>query len=179
MNNASNLSTKKILVVEDNLVNRKVLMKQIQIMGYDVAGVVNGQEAVEYWQNHQVDLMLMDCQMPVMDGYEATDTLRQLDHEKQSLVIVGLTANTLPGDRQKCLNAGMDDYLPKPAFQKDLAMIFDKWLGCDAETVVPVETTAPARDITSIREAMPTAPLRISDNQNPSQYYSSTELLAY
>lgn len=145
MNNASTPSTKKILVVEDNLVNRKVLIKQIQIMGYNVTGAVNGQVAVEYWQNHPVDLMLMDCQMPIMDGYEATETLRRLD-VKKSLVIVGVTANTLPGDRQKCLDAGMDDYLPKPAFQKDLAMIFEKWLGCKAEGTTKVQT--PTRQTT-------------------------------
>lgn len=150
MNNDSTPSTKKILVVEDNLVNRKVLVKQIQIMGYDVIGVVNGQAAVEYWQNHPVDLMLMDCQMPVMDGYEATDILRRLDRAKKSLVIVGLTANTLPGDRQKCLDAGMDDYLPKPAFQKDLAMMFEKWLDCRAARSPQLQTsprnTAPSME---------------------------------
>lgn len=142
MNDTSHPSTKEILVVENNLINRKILIKQLQIMGYNVTGVVNGQAAVEYWQNHSVDLMLMDCQMPIMDGYEATSTLRRLDHEKGSLVIVGLTANTLPGDRQKCLDAGMDDYLPKPAFQKDLAMIFEKWLGCRTARSPQLQTSS-------------------------------------
>lgn len=122
--------------------NRKVLVKQIQIMGYDVVGVVNGQAAVEYWQNNPVDLMLMDCQMPIMDGYEATATLRELDRTEPSLAIIGLTANTLPGDRQKCLNAGMDDYLPKPAFQKDLARIFKQWLGCETEGATKTQTSS-------------------------------------
>jgi CheY-like chemotaxis protein len=141
MNNASTPSMKNILVVEDNFVNRKVIVKQIQIMGYNAVGVVHGQAAVEHWQNHSVDLMFMDCQMPIMDGYEATNILRRLDHEG-NLVIVGLTANTLPGDRQKCLDAGMDDYLPKPAFQKDLAMMFEKWLGCRAERTSTPQTSS-------------------------------------
>lgn len=162
-------SSKKILVVEDNLVNRKVLMKQIQIMGYDVAGVVNGQEAVEYWQNHPVDLMLMDCQMPIMDGYEATNILKRLDRAKKSLAIVGLTANTLPGDRQKCLDAGMDDYLPKPAFQKDLARVFKKWLGCEIKSETKVQT--------SPRQARQS--MKFSDLPNLDQHRPSTGLLAF
>ncbi|MGB2924792.1 MAG: response regulator [Limnothrix sp.] len=120
-------SAPRILVVEDNLVNRKVLIKQIQIMGYRVTGAVNGLEAVEHWRAHPVDLMLMDCQMPVMDGYEATAAVRQAEGDKRAVVIVGLTANAMAGDRQKCIAAGMDDYLAKPAFQEDLARIFDKW----------------------------------------------------
>jgi CheY-like chemotaxis protein len=103
-------------------------MKQLQMMGYDVQGVVNGQEAVSFCQDHEVDCILMDCQMPIMGGYEAAFLIRQ---QERNVVIIGLTANALPGDRQKCLDAGMDDYLAKPVFIQDLKETLDKWLTKD------------------------------------------------
>jgi two-component system, sensor histidine kinase len=115
----------KILIAEDNVINRSVLMKQLQVLGYEVQGVVNGQEAVVFCQNHEVDCILMDCQMPIMSGYEAAFLIRQ---QEINVVIIGLTANALPGDREKCLDAGMDDYLAKPVFVKDLKETLDKWL---------------------------------------------------
>lgn len=127
----TNVNNFNILVAEDNFINRSVLLKQLQMAGYEVHGVVNGQEAVLFCQEHRVDCVLMDCQMPVMSGYEATLLIRQQSSADHPVVIIGLTANALPGDRQKCLDAGMDDYLAKPVFGKDLLATLEKWLPKD------------------------------------------------
>lgn len=119
----------KILIVEDNFVNRKVLSKQLELLGYQSFSVVNGQLAVDYLTDHQVDCVLMDCQMPVMDGYEATTLVREQEGRTgHRTVIIGLTAYAQEEDLNKCLEVGMDDYLEKPAFSGDLQKILAKWL---------------------------------------------------
>lgn len=118
----------KILIVEDNFVNRKVLNKQLDLLGHESFSVVNGQLAVEYLAEHQVDCVLMDCQMPVMDGYTATTLIRQQEDRKgHRTIIIGLTAYAQEDDLQKCLAVGMDDYLEKPAFSGDIQKILAKW----------------------------------------------------
>ena len=104
-----------VLVAEDNPVNRKVVLRLLERRGHDVVVVGNGREAVEAVQQRRFDLVLMDCQMPVMDGFEATSSIRALEGEFGDHVpIVALTANAIEGDRQRCLDAGMDSYLAKP-----------------------------------------------------------------
>lgn len=119
----------RVLIAEDDRINRAALAKQLTLMKCAIAEASNGQEAVNYCLNNAVDLVFMDCSMPIMDGYKATKAIRNSDHkESNSIIIVGLTSRVMPGDRQKCLAAGMNDYLAKPAFAKDLKAILSKWV---------------------------------------------------
>lgn len=108
---------KKILLVEDNLINQKVSLQSLRGMGFDVDLAVNGMEAIEKYKQQQYDLILMDIQMPVMDGITATKKIRQLEVElkvEKPIQIIAITANSLKDDRQKCLEAGMNEYISKP-----------------------------------------------------------------
>lgn len=104
----------KILLVEDNLINQKVAAKTLQKKGYHCDVASNGQEAISAWTQHRYDLIFMDCQMPVMDGYEATRQIRLAEKGVRQTKIVAMTAYAMEGDRIKCIQAGMDDYLTKP-----------------------------------------------------------------
>lgn len=118
----------KVLLVEDTRINQKVVLNQLRILEYQADCVNNGQEALEkLTATHDYDLVLMDCQMPVLDGYEATRLLRQKERGQSHTIVVGLTANAMEGDREKCLAAGMDDYLPKPVSLEELSAILEKW----------------------------------------------------
>lgn len=122
----------KVLVVEDNLVNQKLTCSILKKIGlkYDVAN--DGAEALALWQNNSFDLILMDCQMPVMDGYIATEEIRRQETSGHT-PIVALTANAMENDDIRCLNSGMDDFLSKPFVINDLAIILQKWLGKSSE----------------------------------------------
>ncbi|MBE9048250.1 response regulator [Pleurocapsales cyanobacterium LEGE 10410] len=100
----------------------------LQTLGYEPDVVNNGQEALEQLKDRTYDLILMDCQMPVIDGYRATQLIRQQEEDRRHTTIVGLTAHAMAGDRQKCLDAGMDDYLAKPIDINGLVNILQKWL---------------------------------------------------
>lgn len=116
-----------VLLVEDNPVNQTVIEAMLRSLGYKVDLVEDGAQAVSM-QNHQrYAAILMDCRLPVMDGYEATRQIRQLKHCKK-LPIIALTANALQGDREACLNAGMNDYLAKPFKRADLHKVLERWL---------------------------------------------------
>jgi PAS domain S-box-containing protein len=119
---------KRILLVEDNLVNQKVAMIMLQKMGFQVDVAQNGLEAVEAIKKNTFDLIFMDCQMPEMDGYEATKKIKSLKDDKSKIPIIAMTANAMEGDREKCLAAGMDDYLSKPIRKDKLEEILKKWL---------------------------------------------------
>jgi CheY-like chemotaxis protein len=121
----------RILVAEDNPVNQKVAVKMIEKLGYrvDVAG--NGREAVEASGRIPYDLVFMDCQMPDMDGFEAARTIRARERGVRHIPIVAMTANAMQEDRQRCLEAGMDDYLSKPISSKSLADTLNRWLSQD------------------------------------------------
>jgi signal transduction histidine kinase/DNA-binding response OmpR family regulator len=108
-------ATLRVLVVEDNAVNRLVATKALERQGHVVCSVNNGREAVAAWRRERFDLILMDCQMPEMDGYEATRAIRALERPTgRHTQIVAVTANAMQGDRERCLAAGMDGYLAKP-----------------------------------------------------------------
>ncbi len=121
---------RRILLVEDNVVNQRLAYTMLKKLGYEVDAVGDGLQAVRALEGvaSTYDLVLMDCQMPEMDGFEATERIRGLACESSLVPIVALTANTMPGDRVKCLEAGMDDYLPKPVNREVLASTLKRWL---------------------------------------------------
>ncbi|MCP3964708.1 MAG: response regulator [bacterium] len=117
----------RILVTEDNPINQLIARKHLELLGYNVDVADNGVEALEAIARNSYDLVLMDCQMPELDGYEATRRLRrQLGGRR--LPVVALTAHVLHGDRERCLAAGMNDYLAKPFHQDNLCAVLERWL---------------------------------------------------
>ncbi|MFK8076082.1 MAG: response regulator [Granulosicoccus sp.] len=118
----------RALVAEDNPINQLVIENMLEDLNCDVTVAENGIKAVELLKAERFDIVFMDCQMPVMDGYEATRIARENGH---TLPIVAVTANTLAGDRTLCMDAGMNDYLPKPITDEMLAMMLNKWLGSE------------------------------------------------
>ncbi len=118
----------RVLVVEDNPVNRKVATRMLEGMGCQVEIATNGREAVEMTAERAYDLVLMDCQMPEMDGYEATRCIRERERGTgRHQLIIALTAHALSGDREQCLACGMDDYLGKPILRERLEAMLRKW----------------------------------------------------
>ncbi|MEA5623398.1 response regulator [Nostoc sp. UHCC 0251] len=121
----------RILLAEDNLVNQKVALKQLQSLGYsaDVAG--NGKEALQLLEKIPYDLILMDCQMPVLDGFETTKEIHRWQESRFvngcRPVVIAMTANAMKEDQQMCLDAGMDDYLSKPVMKEKLAVALERW----------------------------------------------------
>ena len=125
---AAAVSAARVLVAEDNEINRKVMRLQLQRLGYEADTVPNGEEAVRAVIEGAYEMVFMDCQMPVMDGYEATRRLRQWERDSGRLVvIVAMTAHALAGDRERCLQAGMDDYIGKPIRVPDLEEVLQRW----------------------------------------------------
>jgi CheY-like chemotaxis protein len=125
---AATLRDVRILLAEDNEVNQKVTSSILRKAGYDVEIVGNGRLAVEAVERGGCDLVLMDVQMPGMDGFEATRKIRELEGEKCHSIIIALTAHALKGDRDRCIEIGMDDYITKPINPADMFSVIDKWL---------------------------------------------------
>ncbi|HEY9596426.1 MAG TPA: response regulator, partial [Cyanophyceae cyanobacterium] len=119
----------KILLVEDTPINLKLVRHQVQLLGHQSEAAENGQEALDKLAQNDYDVVLMDCQMPVMDGYHATQCIRQREGTERHTIIIGMTAYAMQGDREKCLAAGMDDYLSKPVMVKNLAPVLERWAG--------------------------------------------------
>jgi CheY-like chemotaxis protein len=118
----------RILLAEDNPVNEMVASRTLQRLGYEVDAVRDGRTAVAAWQTMQYDLILMDCQMPVLDGYDATREIRSLERHDQHIPIVALTAHAMQGDDLKCKAAGMDEHLTKPLDRERLQLILERYL---------------------------------------------------
>jgi len=116
-----------VLVVEDNIVNQKLVTKMLEILGCRVDVAANGIEAVEMIKKLTYGLVFMDCQMPEMDGYEATAEIRRYEDTSKHTPIIAMTAHTMQGDREKCLEAGMDDYISKPIKKESVSEMIKKW----------------------------------------------------
>lgn len=119
----------RILIAEDNNINQFITKKLVESAGYTADVVVNGREATEAIKRQEYALILMDCQMPEMDGYEATIKIREYEANCwRHTLIIALTACAMTGEREKCLQAGMDDYMTKPALKIDLETMLKKWI---------------------------------------------------
>jgi CheY-like chemotaxis protein len=121
-----------ILVAEDNPVNQLVAVHLLEGMGYAVEAVETGQQAVDALHRQPYDLVLMDCHMPEMDGFAATAAIRREEGSRSHTPIVAMTANALAGDAEKCLAAGMDDYVAKPVTAERLAALVTRWARAQA-----------------------------------------------
>jgi len=107
----------RILLVEDNLLNQKVVIYNLKKYNYDITAVTNGKDAIDFVTNNKVDLILMDLMLPEMNGFEITAEIRKVELEnavENPVPIIALTANTLDNDRDKCMEVGMNEYLSKP-----------------------------------------------------------------
>ncbi len=119
----------RVLVAEDEELNRLVALRQLEELGFGVAAVANGRQALAALERERFDLVLMDCQMPDLDGYETTRRLRRGEANRRHLPVIAMTAHAMHGEREKCLAAGMDDYIAKPFKERQLARLLDHWLG--------------------------------------------------
>jgi PAS domain S-box-containing protein len=120
--------TGRVLLAEDNEINQRIALRLLQKLGLTGHAVPNGREAVAAWESGNYDLVLMDCQMPVMDGFEATATIRSREKKGRHTPICALTANAMEGDRERCLAAGMDDYVSKPIGLQKLQEAVIRWI---------------------------------------------------
>ncbi|MCD2519189.1 response regulator [Massilia sp. G4R7] len=123
---------RRVLLAEDNPVNVEVAKAMLESLGIEATCARNGQEALDAVRHGAFDAVLMDCQMPVMDGFAATSAIRRHEREAgraRTLPVIAITANALQGDREACLAAGMDDYLSKPFTQQQLAAVIGRWVG--------------------------------------------------
>jgi signal transduction histidine kinase/CheY-like chemotaxis protein len=123
---------RRILLAEDNPVNEKVATHTLRRLGYEVHAVGNGRDAVAAWRDGRYDLILMDCQMPVLDGYEATREIRALEAGQRHIPIVALTAHAMKDDDAKCMAAGMDHHLTKPLDRERLQACLDQYFDVDS-----------------------------------------------
>jgi two-component system sensor histidine kinase/response regulator len=124
----------RVLVAEDNIVNQKVAVLQLRQLGYTVEAVADGTEVLETLRYINYDVIMMDCQMPQLDGYETTRQIRRLEagpsflySRSRPVHIIAMTANAMQGDREKCLEAGMDDYISKPVKKETMAEALERW----------------------------------------------------
>lgn len=157
----------RLLLVEDNPVNQEVALAMLQNLGLHPHLAKNGQEALDWLHSNPVDLVLMDCQMPIMDGFEATRFWRHHEQEKSltAVPIIALTANAVLGDREKCLAAGMSDYLSKPFNLDQLMEVMSRWIPYKTE----VRELTDIKSVTD-RTVNQNSPLAIKQILNMDEY---------
>jgi len=147
--------TGKVLLVEDHPVNQKVAQKLLERLGLTVDVAENGEVALDRINHHAYAMVLMDCQMPVLDGYSATRRLREIesDRGKPRLPVIAMTAHAMSGDRERCLQAGMDDYLSKPLDRQLLGETLARWMQRSPQTVEAGAAAEAAPDLSPSPEA--------------------------
>ena len=145
--------------------NQEVAIAMLQTLGCEVHAVENGQLAFDRLENERFDLVLMDCQMPIMDGFEATRRIREREATAgpggkpgKRLPIVALTAHAMQGDRQECLAAGMDDYLTKPFTKNEMRRLLGKWIGTSSTAPPPPEAVVVEESVEPASQEMPGGP---------------------
>ncbi len=157
----------RVLLVEDNPVNQKVAMRMLEGLGQRVDLAANGLEALAAARRQAFDIILMDCQMPEMDGYAATGEIRRLEGTTRHTPIVAMTANAMPGDRERCISAGMDDYVAKPIRVKELRAALGRWIGWEGEAVIgkaeSCEAATPASTVAAVASAPDPTPAAVPD----------------
>jgi CheY-like chemotaxis protein len=131
----------RILMAEDNAINQRVGKLILKRAGFEIDLVSDGSEALSAHRQQPYDVILMDCQMPIMDGFEASRQIRKLDQRQP--VIIAVTANALLGERERCLEAGMDDYLSKPFQAEQLVAVVRKWAKERGRQPLPGESRSP------------------------------------
>jgi len=116
-----------ILLAEDNIINQKVAVRILEKAGHIIKAVPDGRQALTEWEKNSFDLILMDIQMPFLDGFEVTAKIRDIEREKGGHIpIIAMTAHAMKGDREKCLAAGMDNYVSKPLKPDDLVRVIER-----------------------------------------------------
>ena len=155
---AAPAATAHILLVEDNAINQEIALAMLEDTGYQVALADNGRRALAACQENEFDIILMDCQMPEMDGFEATSRLRRMELEqgRRRTPVIALTANAILGDREVCLDAGMDDYIAKPYTRNALLALLSRW---STPSMAAPPAVAPEAVPTTPEQAPAAAPL--------------------
>ena len=157
----------RVLVVDDNAVNQKVARRILEKLGCRVDVAADGTEAVQMAARLPYDVIFMDCEMPEMDGYEATRTIRRGAEGRPRVPILAMTAHAMVGDREKCLAAGMDDYITKPIRREDLEKALDSWVARTDEGAAadgaPAAAEAPSVDLAPLRKAVDDDPEALLD----------------
>ncbi len=154
-----------ILLVEDNVVNQQVAKHVLTKMNYRIHIVNNGQEAIDTLQTLSYSLVLMDCQMPVMDGFEATHVIRMQEQESESkkrIPIIAMTANAIQGDKERCLESGMDDYITKPINTNTLEAMLKKWLP-EMKVIISPDNEIVQKNEKELAEKVDVAPTQVSE----------------
>ncbi|MEW6003413.1 MAG: response regulator, partial [Nitrospirota bacterium] len=135
----------KMLLAEDNQINQKIVVKTLGKAGYNIDVVQNGREAVEAAERNEYDIIFMDVQMPIMDGYEATKAIRSKEGISKHTAIIAMTAHAMEGDRERCIQAGMDDYISKPIDWQNMFKIIRKWGKSRIETSLSADMNTRGR----------------------------------
>ncbi|MDZ7630309.1 MAG: response regulator [Gemmatimonadaceae bacterium] len=149
--------------MEDTEINRQVAYAMLTQLGCRVTVAAGGLEGVTFASRNSFDLILMDCQMPIVDGFEATRRIRAAEGEGSRTPIVALTANALQGDRERCLAAGMDDYLSKPFSRQALRQVLDRWLPTSTTVAAAGNVDLCPRAETDILDPQALADVRLMD----------------